>query len=146
MKKRFSFAIIFIFLIIFISFLPKHGISENQDYQVIPDDAIRLRILANSNSEPDQKMKHLVRDAVSDQVEDLVQHITDIDEARSLIQTRIPDIEKTVHHVLKTENEQETFDVSYGTNITFPHKLYDSVIYPAGEYEAILITLGEGNG
>ena len=42
-----------------------------------------------------------------------------------------------------TEND---YSVEYGKNITFPAKLYGSFLYPAGEYEAILITLGEGNG
>src|SRR5690625_869070 len=36
--------------------------------------------------------------------------------------------------------------VEYGEQITFPVKLYDSYLYPAGEYEAVLITIGEGDG
>ena len=39
--------------------------SASADYEVIPDDAIRLRILANSDSEADQRTKRLIRDQVN---------------------------------------------------------------------------------
>ena len=147
MKKLVFFA--FIFFILFFT-QPIKGVGQHieptDDYQVIPDDAIRLRILANSDTEVDQDLKRLVRDRVNEQITVWVQDIDKIEEARALIQKRIPDIEAIIAQVLKEENANNEFEVEYGKNISFPTKLYGSYLYPAGEYEAVLITLGEGKG
>ncbi|MEC5424454.1 stage II sporulation protein R [Virgibacillus sp. C22-A2] len=147
MKKLVFFA--FIFIIIFITF-PKQGISQTTDsfeeYQVIPDDAIRLRILANSDNEADQDLKRLVRDRVNEEITDWVEHITDIEEARRLIELRIPEIEAIVEAVIKEEGNDNEVGIEYDRNVAFPTKLYGSFLYPAGEYEAVLITIGEGKG
>lgn len=120
-------------------------IVEEEAFQVIPDEAIRLRILANSDQEVDQQVKRLVRDEVSDQISEWVEHIDDIDEARELIKSRIPEITETARQVLEKYGEK-TVQVEYGEKINFPVKLYDTFLYPAGEYEAVLITIGEGKG
>src|SRR5699024_8886693 len=38
------------------------------------------------------------------------------------------------------------FHIKFEKNVPFPLKTYGPYIYPEGDYEAILITLGEGNG
>lgn len=116
------------------------------DYQVIPDEAIRLRILANSDSDADQELKRMVRDEVNEVITEWVAEITDIEEARKLIEARIPEINEIVKEVLKGEGSSDSFKVEYGSDITFPAKLYGDYVYPAGEYEAVLITIGEGKG
>ncbi|MCM3398840.1 stage II sporulation protein R [Oceanobacillus profundus] len=144
--------LVFFVLICFVLYfsLPLNGVSKElkneEDYQVIPDEAIRLRILANSDNEQDQALKLEVRDRVNEVVTEWVQHITDIDEARALIESRIPELEQIVKSTIDEQGTENDYSVEYGKNITFPAKLYGSFLYPAGEYEAILITLGEGNG
>lgn len=120
--------------------------AGEEDYQIIPDEAIRLRILANSDNEADQQLKHVVRDRVNEKVTGWVAEITDIEEARRLIQEKLPEIEAIIHEVIEENGTENDFSVEYGSNISFPMKLYGNYLYPAGEYEAILITLGEGNG
>lgn len=120
--------------------------KETLDYQVIPDEAIRLRILANSDQEKDQQIKHHIRDEVNKVVSSWVEDISDIEEARQLIQERLPEIDQLVGEVLQVSDENAEYTVDYGKNITFPMKLYGDYLYPPGEYEAILITLGEGDG
>ena len=120
--------------------------EETLDYQVIPDEAIRLRILANSDQEKDQQIKHKVRDEVNQVISSWVEEITDIEEARQLIQERLPEVDQLVGEVLQASGENREYTVDYGNNITFPMKLYGDYLYPPGEYEAILITLGEGDG
>ncbi|MFD1362018.1 stage II sporulation protein R [Lentibacillus salinarum] len=120
--------------------------ADIADIKVIPDDAIRLRILANSDQDADQQLKRKVRDDVNAAISEWVEDMTDIDEARKLIEAHIPEIRSIVEDVLEAENKQQTVDVEYGQNITFPAKLYGSYLYPPGEYEAVLITLGEGEG
>ncbi|WP_368653356.1 stage II sporulation protein R [Ornithinibacillus sp. 4-3] len=142
MKKAFLF--ILLFLLFFMGLETKQATSFG--YQVIPDEAIRLRILANSDADADQAIKYKVRNAVNAQVESWVGDMTDINEARELIQENISAIHETIAQVLETEGISYDFHVSYRKDIPFPNKFYGNLLYPAGEYEAILVTLGEGFG
>ncbi|HHT7187604.1 TPA: stage II sporulation protein R [Bacillus cereus] len=113
---------------------------------VIPKEAVRLRILANSDSEKDQALKRKVRDEVKAQIDGWVADLTSFEEARKVIQSHIPEIEKTVANTLKREGSKESFQVKFSKDVKFPTKVYGNFIYPAGEYEAVLITIGEGEG
>ncbi|WP_028784119.1 stage II sporulation protein R [Thalassobacillus devorans] len=115
-------------------------------YQVIPDEAIRLRILANSNGEDDQELKREVRDKVNAEITTWVEKLTSIEAARQLIERRIGEVEKIVADTLENANVNQSYQVEYDEQVEFPTKLYGSYIYPAGTYEAILITLGAGKG
>ncbi|MFC0525222.1 stage II sporulation protein R [Pontibacillus salicampi] len=120
-------------------------VMSEEDYQVIPDEAIRLRILANSDEEKDQELKRKVRDAVNAHITEWVSDITDIEDAYTEIDTRLEDVEQIVDNVLTEEGAKEAFSVKFG-EVEFPAKLYGNYVYPAGLYEAILITIGEGKG
>lgn len=134
-------------IILFIGFYPqKTGTKANEDIQVIPDEAIRLRILANSDVEEDQDLKRKVRNAVNEEITTWVEDLTDIEQARQLIEENIDKIEDIVGQVIEENGESISYQAEYGKNVTFPTKLYGDYLYPAGEYEAILITLGEGEG
>ncbi|KHE69208.1 stage II sporulation protein R [Halobacillus sp. BBL2006] len=120
--------------------------QPGESYQVIPDEAIRLRILADSNNQEDQQLKRQVRDDVNAEITKWVEDLNSIDAARQLIQDRLPEIETIVGNTIKEAGMQQSYTVDYDKNVSFPTKLYGNYIYPAGEYEAILITLGKGEG
>ncbi|WP_410984945.1 stage II sporulation protein R [Bacillus cereus] len=113
---------------------------------VIPKEAVRLRILANSDSDKDQALKRKVRDEVKAQIDGWVADLKSFEDARRVIQSHIPEIEKTVAKTLQREGSKESFQVTFGKNIKFPTKVYGNFIYPAGEYEAVLISIGKGEG
>ncbi|WP_282033860.1 stage II sporulation protein R [Metabacillus indicus] len=121
------------------------GAQQVNEAVVIPEEAIRLRILANSDSEEDQVLKRKIRDEVNREITVWVEKLTSVEEARELIKSRLPEIEKIVQATLVRENMVQEFTVDFN-NVSFPTKMYGSYIYPAGDYEAILITLGEGKG
>ncbi|RWZ59144.1 stage II sporulation protein R [Halobacillus fulvus] len=120
--------------------------AQPSSFQVIPDEAIRLRILADSNAEQDQKVKRLIRDEVNAEITEWVEDLTSIEAARALIRKRLPELEAIVAQTLEVQSIDQTYTVDYDSSVSFPTKLYGSYLYPAGEYEAILITLGEGEG
>ncbi|KGX86458.1 stage II sporulation protein R [Pontibacillus litoralis JSM 072002] len=139
----------FVIICIGLSFIPfsiqgQERKAEEQ-YQVIPDDAIRLRILANSDQEKDQQLKRYVRDVVNENITGWVQEITDIEEAYEEIESRLPEIREIVKMALEKKGVPQSFSVQFD-EVDFPAKLYGNYVYPAGVYEAILITLGEGKG
>ncbi|RPF54094.1 stage II sporulation protein R [Aquisalibacillus elongatus] len=139
--KYVVFGIAMVFLIQFVYMEAVADTSSEENFQVIPDEAIRLRILANSNSEADQELKREVRDQVNAEVTEWVEELTSIDEARKIIQNRLPEIEAIV---AETVGDQP-YTVDFG-EVEFPDKVYDNYVYPGGTYEAILITIGEGQG
>ncbi|MGX4767762.1 stage II sporulation protein R [Bacillus mojavensis] len=118
--------------------------SENEPV-VIPDEAIRLRILANSDRDEDQELKRRIRDAVNKEITTWVKDITTIEEARRLIRSKLPEIKEIAKETMEKEGASQSISVDFD-KISFPTKLYGSMVYPAGEYEAILITLGNGEG
>lgn len=149
--KKLCFSLTAIVLLFLYIFYPGSGTeaqvsNSSQAVKEIPDEAIRLRILANSNSDADQQLKRLIRDEVNAQINGWVKDMTDIEEARDLIEEQLPEIKKTVARVLNEQGKSQEFNVEYSDEISFPAKLYGSYLYPAGQYEAVLITLGEGEG
>ncbi|MGM7682039.1 stage II sporulation protein R [Cytobacillus sp. Hm23] len=143
-----NIAIIYILLLVFgvnIVFYGEQTSVQANDTVIIPDEAIRLRILANSDSSEDQALKRLIRDKVNEQITQWVEELTSIEEARKLINTRVHMIEQIVESVLSNQGSKQIASVDFG-EVSFPTKLYGNYLYPAGEYEAIIITLGDGAG
>ncbi|WP_416828589.1 stage II sporulation protein R [Ectobacillus polymachus] len=134
-----------ILLVIGAQMMAHFGYTKAQA-SVIPKDAIRLRILANSDSEADQALKRKVRDRVKEQIDTWVADLHSVDDARTIIQSRIPQLKQTVAKVLQEEHSNQQYKVEFGKNIAFPTKVYGNFVYPAGDYEAVLVTLGKGEG
>jgi len=126
-------------------YTPKVESFDAQAAVTIPNEAIRLRILANSDEQNDQAVKRLIRDEVNEDITAWVQELTSIDDARNVITNHLPDIQATAEEVVKREGLSQSVTVEFG-KADFPTKLYGQYLYPAGVYEAIVITLGAGEG
>jgi len=111
----------------------------------IPEQAVRLRILANSDHPQDQWIKRKVRDALSQYIREWALQPTDIEQARREVRARIGDIERIVGEVLERYGYAKDYTVSFGPT-PFPPKWFNNRMYPEGEYEALLVTLGKGKG
>ncbi len=111
----------------------------------IPKDAIRLRILANSDSPKDQWLKREIRDKVNAEITKWVTELDSLENARETINSRLDKIEEIVESELRRNGVKDQFTVQFD-EVQFPTKLYGNVVYPAGMYEAVLITIGEGKG
>lgn len=125
-------------------YIPKNE-AIAKDSIVIPGEAIRLRILANSDTGADQALKRKVRDAVNAQITLWVQDLTSMEKARTVIKAKLPTIQEIAERVVADQGSNQSVKVVFG-KVQFPTKLYGQFLYPAGEYQAILITLGEGKG
>ena len=125
-------------------YMPKTEAAAKESI-VIPGEAIRLRILANSDFEEDQAIKRKVRDAVNAQITLWVQDLTSMEKARTVINAKLPEIQAIAEQVVREQGSDQSVNVEFG-KVQFPTKLYGQFLYPAGEYQAILITLGCGEG
>lgn len=119
--------------------------NVNANSIIIPDEAIRLRVLANSNNVYDQEVKMDVALSVQDEIYEILKNEANIDSARSKLKENIPRIESVVEKIFREKNYINTFKVEYGYHY-FPEKEYKGVKYNEGDYESLLITLGEGKG
>ncbi|WP_040206960.1 stage II sporulation protein R [Neobacillus jeddahensis] len=125
-------------------YMPKTEAASKESI-VIPGEAIRLRILANSDFEKDQAIKRKVRDAVNAQITLWVQDLTSMQEAKQVMNEKLPEIQAIAEEVVREQGSDQSVKVEFG-KVQFPTKLYGQFLYPAGEYQAILITLGSGEG
>jgi len=125
--------VLFIFVIIMINMV------DQEEKIIIPSTAIRYRIIANSNDFKDQEEKLQLNELIKPIINNALINSKNINEARTNIIKTIPLIEKEIE--LKNNN----YDLNYGINY-FPEKTYDDVLYPEGEYESLVITLGKGLG
>ncbi|GAA0137639.1 stage II sporulation protein R [Paenibacillus sp. YSY-4.3] len=114
----------------------------------IPDESIRLRILANSDRPGDQVVKRQVRDAIVEQMNGWVQQLeapVSLADARRIIQSNLDLVEDTVKRTLEKSGKTYAYTVELGV-VPFPTKMYGGAVYPAGDYEALRVTLGKGEG
>lgn len=138
MKK----SIIIFILIILIYILIGNVIAEKD---IIPDEAIRIRVIANSNSEYDQNIKIKVKDNLQSIMYKLLKNTEDIESARNIIKNNINLVENDIYTLLQEEKYYLPFNVNFGLNY-FPKKEFKGITYNEGYYESVVVTLGEGLG
>ena len=102
---------------------------------------LRLHILANSDSPQDQAVKLQVRDALLP----LFEAAASYDDARAFVLAHGAALLARCQTVLVDAG------VPYGAQLLlgvspFPDRTYGGVLFPAGDYDALQIVLGEGAG
>lgn len=115
------------------------------DNDIIPDDAIRIRVIANSNSDYDQKIKYKVKDTVQGDMYKLLKNAKTITDARNIINDNLSKVESDIYKTLHDNNYNLPFNVNFGLNY-FPEKEFKGIKYDEGYYESVVVTLGEGLG
>jgi len=111
----------------------------------IPEEAIRLRILANSDAPKDQYIKAIVRDAVVNTMNGWVTEPISVEQAREMLRARESELQQVIAATLEQNGYTYGFTTTIG-QVEFPTKMYGQLVYPAGMYEALLVTLGKGEG
>lgn len=118
---------------------------------------MRFHVIANSDSEEDQKLKLKVRDYVLERLQSELadetlsvkaSHGDDILEnkvIRRYIEDNLAKIESWGKEALHIYDSSYNCTASVGVR-HIPAKYYDDVYFPEGNYEALTITIGEGNG
>ena len=112
---------------------------------VIPNTAIRLRVIPNSNNLLDQEMKAKVKEYLEANLYKNFANVNNIDEARTMINNNIPKIEEDITSIFNENNYNMNFKVKYGNNY-FPQKEYKGITYEEGYYESLVVEIGEAKG
>lgn len=120
-------------------------INVNADEIVIPDAAIRVRVIANGNSILDQSMKMKVKDYIEGYIYPLLIDVETIEEARSIIQDHVDEMDQGIFELFEENHYDMDYIIHFGDNY-FPEKDYKGVHYEAGAYESLVVSIGEGVG
>lgn len=106
---------------------------------------IRLHVIANSDSDADQTLKLCVRDAVLCRAEEILRQSTDMTEARARLRDSLPAIGDAAAQELAAQGSGYSVSVAL-EDTEFPRKTYDGFALPAGEYLALRVVIGAGEG
>lgn len=109
----------------------------------LAEQMVRLHVVAVSDSEEDQAVKLLVRDAVLDSASPWLEGATTQEEAMAVLAEHLPELARIG---AEAAGGQVAVTASLEEDAWFPTKEYDDFALPAGRYAALRITLGEGEG
>ena len=107
---------------------------------MLAEKLIRVHIIANSNSPLDQHEKLLVRDRLIEVATPILSNVKSIEEAEKIVSDNlnlfVSEAEKISSYPCRAEV----------CNASFPTRYYENFTLPAGEYKALRIILGSGEG
>lgn len=132
-----------VFVFILMLLLVVSVYKKSNDSVKIPDSAIRFRILANSNSPRDQKIKEDIRDKMQKELYSLLQNSKSINDSRKIINSNMSNFDEILKDSMK--DIEYSYSIDYGMHY-FPSKTYKGITYEEGNYESLLVTLGSGKG
>lgn len=104
----------------------------------------RLHIIANSNSAEDQAVKLKVRDAVLEYEAENLDAVSAA-KTREELMTHGAELLEIIEGVLRSNGFDYGAQMLVGT-FPFPDREYNGVLYPAGDYDAFRVILGDGAG
>ncbi len=120
-------------------------LNKDQEEISIPNEAIRFRVIAESNSIKDQETKQQVKEVLQKDLTSLLASEQSIDTTRTMLKNNLNHFENLISHTLLQKEKNPHFTIHYGLNY-FPQKKYKGITYEEGYYESLVVTLGAGNG
>jgi len=102
---------------------------------------IRLRIIPHSDSEVDQMTKRVVRFAINEFFTTNQSELTSNEDTRNFLINNLDTINDKVERVLWSVGDDVKFEVSFGHHM-FP----ESGRFDAGQYESLVIRIGDAGG
>lgn len=131
-----------LFTMALLSALLATAAAMQQEQQTLAGKLIRLHVVANSDSKEDQLLKLKVRDAVL-----AVTASVEAAEADPVeeIKRMLPQIKLAAETCLRAQGSNEPVQVCFGRE-SFPTRVYDNFALPAGVYQSLRVTIGEGKG
>lgn len=113
--------------------------------QELSEDVMRVHILANSDSAADQSLKLSVRDRVLEHCSAYFDDCEDKNEAMAVTEDHLDEIEKVAEKEIRDQGFDYTVKAEVG-QAYFNTRYYDEFTMPAGWYDSLRLTIGEGGG
>lgn len=114
------------------------------DRQVLSDQWIRIHVVAASDSQQDQENKLQVRNGLLSMLESQLEE-TEGSRALQSLQEKLPQLQAKAQEILAECGSSEKATVTLQKE-AFPRRIGDGFQLPAGVYETLRVTIGEGKG
>ena len=108
-------------------------------------DVLRLHVVADSDSETDQRLKLMVRDAVLEKGGELFDGTVTADEAEKIITPRVAELKSAAEAVLRENGCDYNVYITVGEEY-FATRCYEEFTMPAGVYTAVRVNIGTAEG
>ncbi|MBO5530583.1 MAG: stage II sporulation protein R [Bacilli bacterium] len=92
------------------------GLNFKEEENIIPDEAIRFRVIANSNTVYDQNIKIQVRNTIQNEIFSLIKDSKSIEDTRKILYEHQKELYNITRNKLKELNYNKSFDLKYGYN------------------------------
>jgi len=109
-------------------------------------EVIRLHVLANSDREEDQALKLQVRDAVLAAADGMIPDGAGRAEAETILSGALDQLARAGAAVVEEQGYDYPVTASLEEQVWFPTKEYADFAFPAGQYTALRVVIGEGAG
>lgn len=142
----FIYALSFSMLLAGIKFFhPGRAETPVEIQENIADNIIRLHVIANSDTGTDQSLKLKVRDGIIDGITDTISGTTDAKGAEKLLSAQTDNIKNSALDIISGNGYDYPVNVSLEERY-FPVKSYGDLVFPAGNYKALCVEIGEARG
>ena len=139
--KRFFIVLVLFSVFVFISAISYvNAVSED-----LSESVFRLHVIANSDSKEDQDLKYKVRDSILEYINKLAVDCSSKDEVITLVTEKQEVLHNIAKKVIKENGYNYNVNISIG-NFEFPTKTYGDISFPAGNYDALRVEIGEAVG
>lgn len=145
MKHRRAVYIAGIIFCMAVVFLGGQYLRRQELQKGIAEKIIRFHVIANSDSTEDQQLKLAVRDAIGQEMGKSLEGVTDKEACETILTEQLSRIEQTADAVIAEAGYQYKTQ-AYLTTTEFPVKSYGDYTFPAGDYEALELVIGAGEG
>ena len=115
------------------------------EQRALADQVVRLHVIANSDSVADQALNLVLRDVVFSRAEALYPPHATLDQARAALADHLDELAAAGQAVVDAHGGTDRVTAQL-TRCWFPTKTYDGFALPAGEYEALRVVIGSGQG
>ena len=144
MKKKLNFILILTILIFLYIVLLSFNYSQAISYN-LSDSVFRLHIIANSDSSADQELKLKVRDKIIEYMNTLTSNSSDKKDVISIVNNHLDSFKEIALNTIKENGYNYDVNIEIG-NFHFPTKSYGDISFPAGNYNALKIEIGDAIG
>ena len=142
-------ALVLFFIIGTVGIVALAGLGLSNTNATNERDFLRFHIMANSNNPEDQAVKYIVKQHVVNELTPIFYNITSRQDAMFRVKQNLSLIENITNSVLKSNGFNYTSSATIQSNL-FPTRSYTvsgvNMVLPAGEYDALIVTLGSGHG
>lgn len=118
---------------------------QREIQQGIAGEVFRLHVIANSDTEEDQKLKLKIKTRIVEYLEEILGKDADLEKTKEAVLTHLGEIEREAEKLV----HEQGFDYPVKAVVEktyFPKKSYGDCTFPAGEYEALNVKIGEARG